>query len=248
MLNKLYFELVPQKEGKEIWGMEWIKLDCAVQHCLAVFTSQPASVRRRVVQDQKLRPGSMGCAIGHNVLVHHLDPLLSVELQARLHEVQRGRTVASTHDAKDHQPSRGVRLRRRQSQRCLVIVKRIHLSEVQRDSQIGSDTLKLSGTREKMTMFPQAEERLKKRAENRTRRSIEGLGGSAVHAPKIARARHVPRQLRDMADPNRSSCSDGWVARAAGKRTRQTRRRRGAAILEQLASACQPIVSMGEET
>ena len=33
---------------------------------------------------------------------------------------------------------------------------------------------------------------------------------------------------------------------AAGKRTRRTRRRRGAAILEQLASACQRIVSMGD--
>ena len=33
--------------------------------------------------------------------------------------------------------------------------------EVLRDSQIGSDALKLSGTREKMTMFPQAEERSK---------------------------------------------------------------------------------------
>ena len=77
--------------------------------------------------------------------------------------------------------------------------------EVLRDSQIlGSDTLKLSGTGEKMTMFPQGRRVLKKCAENRTRRSTEGLGGNAVHAPKIARERHVPRQLRDMADPNRS--------------------------------------------
>ena len=56
-----------------------------------------------------------------------LDPLLSVEFQARLHEVQRGRSVAGTHDARDHHPLRGVRLRHRQSQRCLVIVKRADL-------------------------------------------------------------------------------------------------------------------------
>ena len=40
--------------------------------------------------------------------------------------------------------------------------------------------------------------------------------------------------------------ASGGLARAAGKRTRPTRRRRGAAILEQLASACQRIVSMGD--
>ena len=112
--------------------------------------------------------------------------------------------------------------------------------QVLRDSQIlGSDTLKLSGTLEKMTMFPQAED-CSQCTENQTRRSTEASR----------------RRLRDMCqdncetwlDPNRSSCSGGWAARAAGKRTRPTRRRRGAALLEQLASACQRIVSMGEET
>ena len=39
-----------------------------------------------------------------------------------------------------------------------------------------------------------------------------------------------------MANPNRSSRSDGWVA---GKRTRPTRRRRGAPPLEKMASASQ---------
>ena len=46
-----------------------------------------------------------------------------------------------------------------------------------RDSRIlGSDTLELSGTGEKMTMFPQAEESSKMR-KNWTRRSTEGLDG-----------------------------------------------------------------------
>ena len=71
VLNELCLELVPQPE---------LKLDCAVQHCLVVVTSQPASVRRRVVQKQKNRLG-FGC--GHHVLVHHLDPLFTVDFQAR---------------------------------------------------------------------------------------------------------------------------------------------------------------------
>ena len=45
-----------------------------MQHCLVVFTSKPASVRQR--------------AIGHNVLVHHLNPLFTVDFQAKLQEVQ----------------------------------------------------------------------------------------------------------------------------------------------------------------
>ena len=48
-------ELVPQEEvqGTQRWGTKRLRFDCAVKHCLAVFTSQPASVRRRVVQEQK---------------------------------------------------------------------------------------------------------------------------------------------------------------------------------------------------
>ena len=104
MLNKLYFELVPQKRSlaREVWRARRLKFDCAVQHCLVVFTSQPGSVRRCVVQDQSKNTPRLheGCAIGHEVLVHHLDPLLSIEFHARLHEVQRGRNVAGAHDAR----------------------------------------------------------------------------------------------------------------------------------------------------
>ena len=97
----------------------------------------------------------MGCAIGHNVLVHHLDPLLSVEFQAGLHEVQRRCNVAGTHDARDHHPSRGDATKRSDVSSS----SSASIFEVLRDSQIlGSDTLKLSGAGEKMTMFPQAEE------------------------------------------------------------------------------------------
>ena len=68
-----------------------MKLDCAAHHCLVVLTSQPARVRRCVVQDQqKLRPGlDEGCTIGHNVLVHHFRPLFTLDFQVGLHEVQR---------------------------------------------------------------------------------------------------------------------------------------------------------------
>ena len=46
MLHELRLELVPQKVSRVR-----LKLDCAVQHCLVVFISKPASVRRRVVQE-----------------------------------------------------------------------------------------------------------------------------------------------------------------------------------------------------
>ena len=54
LLNELHFEPVPQKEFqvREVWRARWLKLNCAVEHCLAVLTSQPAGVRWRVVQDQ----------------------------------------------------------------------------------------------------------------------------------------------------------------------------------------------------
>ena len=45
-------------------------------------------------------------------------------------------------------------------------------------------------------------------------------------------------RVRNQRLPNRSTCSDGWAPREAEKRTRRTRRRRGAATLEQLASVC----------
>ena len=66
-------------------------------------------------------------AIGRNVLVHHLDPPLTIDFQAKLHEVLRRCNVKSAHDARDHHSSRGRRLRCRESQRCLVIVKRVGL-------------------------------------------------------------------------------------------------------------------------
>ena len=94
MLKELHFELVPQQEvqGREVWGARWLKFNCAVQHCLVVLTSQLARVRQRVVQGQeKLTLGlHEGCAIGHNVLVHHFRPLFTVDFQASLREVQRG--------------------------------------------------------------------------------------------------------------------------------------------------------------
>ena len=67
---------------------------------------------------------------------------------------KRGRNVASTLDARDHHPSRGRCLRRRQSQLCLSAPS-ASIFEVLRDSQIlGSETLKLSGTGEKSTLTP----------------------------------------------------------------------------------------------
>ena len=61
--------------------------NCAVQHCLAVFTSRPASVRRRVGSIKTYSQAPWGCAIGRNVLVHHLDPLLTADFQATLSNV-----------------------------------------------------------------------------------------------------------------------------------------------------------------
>ena len=116
--------------------------------------------------------------------------------------------------------------------------------EVLRDNQIlGSDTLQLSGTGEKMTMFPQAEECSK------MCRKPDSTFNWRLGLQCCAPAEDCEKTCAEtMADPNRSSCSDGWAARAAGRRNRRTRRRRGGALLEQLASACQRIVSIGEET
>ena len=83
-----------------------------MQLCPAVTTSQLGSVRRRVVQGKsKLTPWlHEGYAIGRTVFAHHLDPLLTVDFQATLHEVQRRRNVEGAHDARDHHTSRGRRL------------------------------------------------------------------------------------------------------------------------------------------
>ena len=50
MLNEVHFE--PKRSLREVWRARWLNLDCAVQQCLVVLTSQPGRVRRRVVQDQ----------------------------------------------------------------------------------------------------------------------------------------------------------------------------------------------------
>ena len=111
--QELCFELVPRKvKRREVWRARRLKLHCAVPHCPLMVASQPGSVRRRVLQDQqKLTPKlHEGCAIGHNVLVNHLDPLLTVDFQPRIHEVQRWCNVKSAYDARDHDSSRGRRL------------------------------------------------------------------------------------------------------------------------------------------
>ena len=69
LIHVLFYAWVPNCEvltgvrcRKEIWGTRRLKLDCAVQHCLIVIKNNLASVRRRVVQEHKLRPGSMRSA------------------------------------------------------------------------------------------------------------------------------------------------------------------------------------------
>ena len=63
------------KGEKQICGERRLELDCAVQHCLVVFTVQ---------QQQKLTfMLHESCTIGHKVLVHHFDPLLTFDFQAR---------------------------------------------------------------------------------------------------------------------------------------------------------------------
>ena len=65
MLNKLCLELVPQKEvqGREIWRTRWSKLDCAVQHCLAVITSSLQACDGALSRSNKhLHQGSMRAA------------------------------------------------------------------------------------------------------------------------------------------------------------------------------------------
>ena len=47
-----------------------------------------------------------GCVIGHDVLVQDLDTLLTVDLQAKLHEMQRRCNVKSAQDSRDHHSSR----------------------------------------------------------------------------------------------------------------------------------------------
>ena len=156
-----------------------------------------------------------GCAIGHNAFVRHLDPRLSVEFQARLHEVQAPMMpeaitprVVAVCDAVNRS---GVSSSTHRSLKCSATAK-----------SLGVTKLELSGTGEKKTMFPHAEECSKMCPKTGLDGQLEAWVAMLCTRRRV-RKRHVPRQSRDMADPNRSSCSDGWAARAAGKRTRPTR-------------------------
>ena len=58
-----------------------MKFDCAMQHCPAVVTSQPSSVRRRDVQEQQKLPGSTRAApsgaMYSSIALIHSSPLIS---------------------------------------------------------------------------------------------------------------------------------------------------------------------------
>ena len=71
MLHELCLELVPQqkKSGRKTWRTRRLKLDCAVQHCFVVFTSQPASVQRCVVK-QPRAPRNWAHWLVHHFFIH----------------------------------------------------------------------------------------------------------------------------------------------------------------------------------
>ena len=131
-----------------------------------------------------------GCTIGHNVLVHHFDPLFTVDFQARLHEVQRGRNITSAHDVRDRHSSRGVPSSSSAS-----------IFEVLRDSQI-LGRYKLKATLADMKT-------VKNTSNACTHGENSGTCGNTLHTWRTAKM----KKLRDIPDLNRSSCSGGWAAR-----------------------------------
>ena len=85
-----------------------MRLDCAVQHCPVVISQATLQACDGTLSksNKNLRPGSMkGCGIGRIVLVHHFDAL-TVDFQARLHEVQHRCTVKSAHGERCAAPPR----------------------------------------------------------------------------------------------------------------------------------------------
>ena len=108
MLNKLYFELLPQIEvqGREVWRARRLKLNCAVQHCPVVLTSRLLACDGAMSKSNKnLRPGSM-----RSVQLVAMYSSITLIHSSLLILVQRRRNVKSAHDARDHRSSRGRRL------------------------------------------------------------------------------------------------------------------------------------------
>ena len=107
-LNELCLELVPQKRNLRETDLGNTVVETRLCRAkLSCGDHRPACTRATARCAGARAPC---CAVGRNVLVHHFDPLLTVDFQAMLHEVQGRCNVKSAHDARSHHSSRGRRL------------------------------------------------------------------------------------------------------------------------------------------